>query len=62
MTPDAASYQANAAEMRRYAEEARDAGSRQRFLDVAQQYDKLAERAQQRQRQQEQPREQGLTG
>lgn len=48
MTPDAASYRAKAAEMRRYAAEARDAGSRLQFLDVAEQYDKLARRAEAR--------------
>jgi hypothetical protein len=45
MTPDAASYRAKAAEMRRYAAEARDAGTRLQFLDIAEQYDKLARRA-----------------
>ena len=45
MTPDAASYRTKAAEMRRYAAEARDAGSRLQFLDIAEQYDKLARRA-----------------
>jgi hypothetical protein len=42
MTPDAVSYRNKGAEMRRFAEEARDAGSRRQFLDVAAQYDKLA--------------------
>lgn len=45
MTPDAASYRTKAAEMRRYAGEARDAGRRLQFLDIAEQYDKLARRA-----------------
>jgi hypothetical protein len=35
MTPDAGSYRTKAAEMRRYAAEARDAGSRLQFLDIA---------------------------
>jgi DNA-binding ferritin-like protein len=48
MTPDAASYRTKAAEMRRYAAEARDAGTRQQFLDVAAQYEKLAWRAEER--------------
>jgi hypothetical protein len=48
MTPDAASYRNKAAEMRRFAEEARDAISRRQFLDVAAQYDKLARRAEER--------------
>lgn len=48
MTPDAASYRAKAAEMRRYAGEARDARSRLQFLDIADQYDKLARRAEAR--------------
>ena len=53
MTPDAVTYRTKAAEMRRYAQEARDARCRQQFLDVAQQYDKLVERSEQRQRQQQ---------
>ncbi len=48
MVPDAASYRNKAAEMRRFAEEARDATSRQQFLNVAAQYDKLALRAEER--------------
>jgi hypothetical protein len=48
MTPDAGSYRTKAAEMRRYAAEARDAGSRLQFLDIAEQYDKLARRAEAR--------------
>lgn len=48
MTPDATSYRNKAAEMRRFAQDARDTTSRQQFLDVAAQYDKLAQRAEDR--------------
>jgi hypothetical protein len=48
MRLDAASYRNKAAEMHRFAEEARDVTSRQQFFDVAAQYDKLARRAEDR--------------